>query len=74
MSPLREIAFTINGAPRRASVPLDMTALALIRDVLGFTGTKYGCGEGECGSCTILVDGASVNACLMFASTATGAT
>jgi len=67
MSPLREIAFTINGAPRRASVPLDMTALALIRDVLGFTGTKYGCGEGECGSCTILVDGAAINACLMFA-------
>ena len=65
--PLREIAFTINGAPRRVSVPLDTSALALIRDVLGFTGTKYGCGEGECGACTILVDGASVNACLMFA-------
>jgi aerobic carbon-monoxide dehydrogenase small subunit len=44
-----------------------MSALTLIRDVLGLTGTKYGCGEGECGACTILVDGQSVNACLMFA-------
>jgi carbon-monoxide dehydrogenase small subunit len=67
MSPQRDIAFTINGAPRRASVPLDMSALAMIRDLLGLTGTKYGCGEGECGACTILVDGLSVNACLLFA-------
>jgi carbon-monoxide dehydrogenase small subunit len=67
MLPTREITFSINGAPRRANVPLDMSALTLIRDVLGLTGTKYGCGEGECGACTILVDGQSVNACLMFA-------
>jgi carbon-monoxide dehydrogenase small subunit len=67
MSLRREIAFTINGAPRRVFVPLDMSALTLIRDELGLTGTKYGCGEGECGACTIVVDGASVNACLMFA-------
>ena len=49
MLPTREITFSINGAPRRANVPLDMSALTLIRDVLGLTGTKYGCGEGECG-------------------------
>ena len=67
MLPTREITFSINGAPRRANVPLGMSALTLIRDVLGLTGTKYGCGEGECGACTILVDGQSVNACLMFA-------
>jgi aerobic carbon-monoxide dehydrogenase small subunit len=67
MSLRREIAFTINGAPRRVFVPLDMSALSLIRDELGLTGTKYGCGEGECGACTIVVDGMSVNACLMFA-------
>ena len=67
MFPTREITFSINGAPRRANVPLGMSALTLIRDVLGLTGTKYGCGEGECGACTILVDGQSVNACLMFA-------
>ncbi len=67
MSLRREISFTINGAPTRVWVPVEMSALTLIREELGLTGTKYGCGEGECGACTILVDGASVNACLMFA-------
>ena len=67
MSLRREIAFTLNGTPRRASVPVTMSALAMLRDELGLTGTKYGCGEGECGACTIVVDGESVNACLMFA-------
>ena len=67
MSTRREIVFTINGAPKRVFVPLDMSALTLIRDELGLTGTKYGCGEGECGACTIQVDGVAVNACLMFA-------
>jgi carbon-monoxide dehydrogenase small subunit len=67
MSLRHEIRFTINGAPKRIPVPVTMSALAMIRDELGLIGTKYGCGEGECGACTILVDGISVNACLMFA-------
>src|SRR5512140_3790884 len=67
MSLRHEIRFTINGAPKVVSVPVTMSALTLIRDELGLTGTKYGCGEGECGACTVLVDGVSVNACLMFA-------
>lgn len=67
MSLKQEISFTLNGYPTRVSVPVDMSALDMIRTELGLTGTKYGCGEGECGACTILVDGLSLNACLMFA-------
>jgi carbon-monoxide dehydrogenase small subunit len=67
MSRSVDIEFRLNGVVRRASVPPGMSALAMLRDVLGLTGTKYGCGEGECGACTILVDGASLNACLLFA-------
>jgi len=62
-----DIAFTLNGVPRELRVPPGMSALDMLRERLGLTGTKYGCGEGECGACTIIVDGATVNACLMFA-------
>ena len=67
MSLKREISFVLNGVHTRATVPVEGSALAMLRDVLGLTGTKYACGEGECGACTILVDGVSVCACLMFA-------
>ena len=67
MSLALEISFTLNGVQRRATVDAQMSALQLLRDVVGLTGTKYGCGEGECGACTILLDGRSVNACLQFA-------
>jgi carbon-monoxide dehydrogenase small subunit len=67
MSLTTEISFTLNGVQRRAAVGIDMSALQMLRDVVGLTGTKYGCGEGECGACTIIVDGNSVNACLLFA-------
>ncbi len=67
MSLTHEIRFTLNGVQRSATVGIGISALQLLRDVIGLTGTKYGCGEGECGACTIIVDGRSVNACLLFA-------
>ena len=67
MSPKIDIDFTLNGIRKSATVRIDMSALDMLRDVIGLTGTKYGCGEGECGACTILMDGLSVNACLLFA-------
>jgi carbon-monoxide dehydrogenase small subunit len=67
MSLKHDIEFTLNGIKRRVTVDVTMNALAMLRDVIGLTGTKYGCGEGECGACTIQVDGVSLNSCLMFA-------
>jgi carbon-monoxide dehydrogenase small subunit len=67
MSLTTEIGFTLNGVQRRVTVGVGMSALQMLRDVIGLTGTKYGCGEGECGACTIIVDGQSVNSCLLFA-------
>lgn len=72
MSALVDIAFTLNGVARRLQVPADMSALQMLRGPLGLTGTKHGCGEGECGACTIAVDGVTVNACLMFAADCDG--
>jgi carbon-monoxide dehydrogenase small subunit len=67
MSLHREISFTLNGVSTKVSVAVESSALDMLRTALGLTGTKYGCGEGECGACTILVDGISLNACLLFA-------
>jgi carbon-monoxide dehydrogenase small subunit len=72
MSTKAEIRFELNGSPRTVAVPLGMSALDMLREVEGLTGTKYACGEGQCGACTILVDGLSVNACLLFAADCAG--
>jgi carbon-monoxide dehydrogenase small subunit len=59
-----EVSFRLNGRPVRARVEPHLRLLDLLRGVLGETGTKEGCGEGECGACTVLVDGRAVNSCL----------
>ena len=63
----REIFLKVNGETYRMSVPDNRTLLQAIRDDLGLTGTKEGCGVGECGACTVLVDGRPVNSCLALA-------
>jgi carbon-monoxide dehydrogenase small subunit len=67
MSLQTEINFTLNGRPVAVSVPVTMKTLTMLRDALDMTGTKYACGEGECGACTIRLDGKTVNSCLMYA-------
>jgi len=60
------IKFTINGKVVDAQVPVHWTLLRLLREKLGLTGTKEGCGIGECGVCTVLLDGIPVNSCLVL--------
>jgi carbon-monoxide dehydrogenase small subunit len=61
------IQFTINGKVVEVQIPPHWTLLRLLREKLGLTGTKEGCGIGECGACTVLLDGMPVNACLILA-------
>jgi carbon-monoxide dehydrogenase small subunit len=66
------LELTVNGAPRRVDVAVHHTLLDVLRDQLGLTGTKECCVVGECGACTVIVDGLPVNSCLMLAVEADG--
>jgi carbon-monoxide dehydrogenase small subunit len=66
------ITLTVNGAPERLDVPSNMTLLQMLREKLALTGTKNGCEAGECGACTVLVDGEPINSCMMLAVEADG--
>lgn len=67
MSTETKITFTINGKSMETTIPPSMLLIDLIRDKLGLKGTKPGCGEGECGACTVLVNGNPVNSCMYLA-------
>ena len=66
------ISLEVNGKLFEVSVDENLRLIDLLRDELGLTGTKEGCGEGECGACTILLDGKPVNSCLVLAVDADG--
>jgi carbon-monoxide dehydrogenase small subunit len=62
-----KIQFTLNGNPVEVEAPADMTLLHLLRETLGLTGSKPGCEVGECGACTVILDGREVNSCQLLA-------
>jgi len=63
----KEISLTVNGELYGLAVEPNRTLLQVLREDLGLTGTKEGCGKGDCGSCTVLVDGKATNSCLTLA-------
>ena len=71
---MRTIDVRINGERYRREVSEHKTLLHFLREDLGLTGTKEGCGAGECGACTVILDGVSVNSCLVLAAEVDGAT
>jgi len=66
------VTINVNGENRTATVPAETTLLRLLRETFGLTGSKLGCDVGDCGACTVIVDGLPVNSCLMLAGQADG--
>ena len=69
---MASVLLDVNGTPRRFDAPGDETLLSALRDRLDLTGTKYGCGEGQCGACTVLLDGVAVRSCQTTVAEAAG--
>jgi aerobic-type carbon monoxide dehydrogenase small subunit (CoxS/CutS family) len=70
MPPVKELH--VNGSRRAVAAEPSQSLLSVLRDDLGLTGSKYGCGEGQCGACTVLVDGQPVRSCLTKVRSAAG--
>ncbi len=70
---MKTLTCSVNGRPVSEYIEEDMNLLHFLRDTLGLTGTKEGCGEGDCGACTVMVNGKTVNSCLYPALLAEGA-
>lgn len=69
---MKDISLTVNGEKKTLSIDVNLRLLDLLRDELGLVGTKEGCGEGECGACTVIMDGETVNSCMVMAFQADG--
>jgi carbon-monoxide dehydrogenase small subunit len=69
----KKIKLTLNGKNTELEVPTHRLLLDLLRDEIGLTGTKEGCGTGDCGACTVLLNGKAVNSCLIFSGELDGA-
>ncbi|MEJ5201688.1 MAG: (2Fe-2S)-binding protein [Anaerolineales bacterium] len=67
------IILTVNGSTEQVDVPGNMTLLQMLREKLALTGTKNGCAAGECGACTVLMNGEPVNSCMVLAAECDGA-
>ncbi len=68
-----KIALTVNGSSEQVVVASNMTLMRLLRETLALTGTKNGCSAGECGACTVLMNGEPVNSCMVLAAECDGA-